>query len=317
MSAVRRDRVALNAIQWINIKADPTDPDSVDLWRFTDPTFRDDYPGVLREIREAGFSAVMMEVLPTQTLQDFRSMVEESGLALAPGYASIAIPRDHGVNLAPGSSERIHWFDGVRRKAEESNFFGLDTLFLAPEVSWLPTAVRMQEAVAVGAGFSQQRLDEQIEFLAEATDVLAREGVRAGLHNHVGTWIETEDEIEQTLAAIPSLGASFDVGHLAWAGIDATAMIARHGERVIDLHVKDLDLRVAEATRATPTPYRAATNAGLFLEPGLGHLDLDAMLSALGEEFEGWIIIEVDRASMDPSLSAKVSAEWMRKTFAE
>ncbi|MDF2990518.1 MAG: Inosose dehydratase [Microbacterium sp.] len=317
MNAVRRDRVALNAIQWINIKADPTDPDSEDLWRFTDPTFRDDYPGVLREIREAGFSAVMMEVLPTQTLQDFRSMVDESGLALAPGYASIAIPSDHGVSLAPGSSERIHWFDGVRRKAEESNFFGLGTLFLAPEVSWLPTAVRMQEAVAVGAGFSPQRLDEQIEFLAEATDVLAREGVRAGLHNHVGTWIETEDEIEQTLAAIPSLGASFDVGHLAWAGIDAAAMIARHGERVIDLHVKDLDLRVAEATRATPTPYRAATDAGLFLEPGLGHLDLDAMLSALGEEFEGWIIIEVDRASMDPSLSATVSAEWMRKTFAE
>ena len=171
---------------------------------------------VLRQIREAGFDAVMMEVLPTQTLQDFQAMIAESGLGLAPGYASIAIPSDHGVALAPGTAERVHWFDGIRRKAEESAFAGLDTVFLAPEVSWGPGAVRMLEAVAVGAGFSQSRLDEQIEFLAEATDVLQREGIRTGLHNHVGTWIETEDEIEQTLAAIPDLesslgGATFTV----------------------------------------------------------------------------------------------------------
>ncbi|MDQ1169269.1 sugar phosphate isomerase/epimerase [Microbacterium proteolyticum] len=146
--------------------------------------------------------------------------------------------------------------------------------------------------------------------------MLRREGIRAGLHNHVGTWIETEDEIEQTLAAIPGLGASFDVGHLEWAGLDAATIIARHADRVIDLHVKDLDMTVVEASRATPTPYRTATDAGIFLEPGLGHLDLDRMLAALPEAFAGWIIIEVDRASMDPWESAKVSAEWMNRTFA-
>jgi inosose dehydratase len=315
MNGLRRDRVALNAIQWINVKADPSDPNSEDLWRFADPAFRSDYPDVLRQIREAGFDAVMMEVLPTQTLHDFQAMIAESGLVLAPGYASIAIPSDHGVALAPGTAERVHWFDGIRRKAEESAFAGLDTVFLAPEVSWGPGAVRMLEAVAVGAGFSQSRLDEQIEFLAEATDVLQREGIRTGLHNHVGTWIETEDEIEQTLAAIPDLGASFDVGHLEWAGIDAATMIARHADRLVDLHVKDLDMTVATASRANPTPYRTATNAGLFLEPGLGHLDLDGMLAALPEAFTGWIIIEVDRASMEPFASAKVSAEWMNRTF--
>lgn len=315
MSGPRRDRVALNAIQWINVKADPADPDSEDLWLFSDPAFRSAYPDVLRQIREAGFSAVMMEVLPTQTLQDFGAMIIESGLALAPGYASIAIPGDHGQTLVAGTSERVHWFDGIRRMAEQSAFAGLDTVFLAPEMSWAPNAVRTLEAVAVGAGFSQPRLDEQIEFLAEATAVLRHEGIRAGLHNHVGTWIETEDEIEQTLAAIPDLGASFDVGHLEWAGIDAAAMIARHADRLVDIHVKDLDLTVAEASRATPTPYRAATDAGIFLEPGLGHLDLDRTLAALPEGFDGWIIIEVDRASMDPFDSAKVSAEWMNRTF--
>lgn len=310
--SVRADRIALNPIQWANVKADPSDPDSDDLWLFADPAFRADYPGILRAIREAGFAAVMMEVLDTQTLQDYARMVADAGLTLAPGYASIALPEDHGVALAAGSAEEVRWFDGVRRKAEESNFFGLDTVFLAPEMSWSDTAVRNNVSVAVGAAFDAGRLDRVIDMIGRSAEVLRAEGVRAGLHNHIGTWIETEHEIESTLAAIPAdlLGASFDIGHLAWAGIDPVAMVRRHADRVLDLHLKDLDLSVAERSRLTPTPYREATDAGIFLEPGLGDLDLDAVLAALPEEWAGWTIIEVDRASMDPIASAAVSWEW-------
>ena len=44
---------ALNAIQWINVKEDPNDLDSASLWRFADPAFVAEYPGVLRAIRDA------------------------------------------------------------------------------------------------------------------------------------------------------------------------------------------------------------------------------------------------------------------------
>jgi sugar phosphate isomerase/epimerase len=314
---VHRDRIALNAIQWINVKADPDDPGSANLWRYAEPDFRVDYPGVLGQIRQAGFGAVMMEVLATQTLQDYARMIRDSGLALAPGYASIGLPEDHGVRLEPGSAQRVHWFDDVRRKAEESNYCGLSTVFLAPEVSWEEGFVRTRDAVAVGAGFDQDRLDRQIEFIAEAAEVLRAEGVRAGLHNHAGTWIETEEEIEQTLAAIPAavLGASFDVGHLAWAGIDPEAMVRRHADRIVDLHVKDLDLGVAAASRAEPTPYQVAADRGLFLEPGLGGMDLSGILSALPGDFGGWVIIEVDQASMEPFASARTSWAWVEATI--
>jgi inosose dehydratase len=314
---VRRDRIALNAIQWINVKADPEDPQSPDLWRYDDPDFRADYPDVLAQIRDAGFGAVMMEVLATQTLQDFGRMIAESGLALAPGYASMPIPEDHRATLPHGSAERVHWFDGIRRKAEESNYFGLPTIFLAPEVGWDPQFVRTNVAVAAGTAFSQDRLDSQIEFIAEAAEVLHAEGILAGLHNHVGTWIETEDEIEQTLAAIPDrlLGASFDIGHLAWAGIDPVAMLLRHRHRIIDIHLKDLDTGVAAASRTEPTPYQVASDRGLFLEPGLGQLDLVGALNALPADFGGWVIVEVDKASMEPSASAKASWAWVEATI--
>ncbi|MBA8815701.1 inosose dehydratase [Microbacterium halimionae] len=311
-SALKRERVALNAIQWINLKSDPSDPSSEDLWLFADPAFRSDYPGVLKHIRDAGFTATMMEVLNTQTLQDYRRMIDDAGLTVAPGYANVWLPEDHGITLRTGSAEWVHWFDGVRRKAEESNFFGLSTIFLAPEVSWAPSTVRTQQAVGVGAAFDSGRLDRVIDILGEAAEVLRSEGIHAGLHNHIGTWIETEEEIERTLAAIPDslLGASFDVGHLAWAGIDPAMMIERHASRLVDLHLKDLNMSIAGQSRNTPTPYRAATDAGIFLEPGLGQLDLDGIISALPDDWDGWTIIEVDRASMDPTESAAVSWAW-------
>jgi len=312
-ATLRRDRVALNPLQWINLQADPTDPDSGSRWRYAEPGFRADYPGVLAAVRDAGWPAVMLEVLATQTLQDYGRLIAEADLALAPGYASIGLPEDHDVQLKPGSAERIHWFDGVRRKAEESATFGLDTVFLAPEVGFGPSFPRTHRAVAVGADFRVDRLERQTALLGEAAEVLAAEGVRAGLHNHVGTWVETEAEIDHVLASLPAdlLGASFDVGHLVWAGIEPITLLQRYQDRLVDLHIKDLDLDVAAASRSRPTSYDRATNDGVFLEPGLGRIDLDGVIGALPSDFDGWIIVEVDRASIPPAESAALSWRWI------
>lgn len=303
-------KFALNAIQWINVKEDPDDLDSASLWRFADPSFVSEYPEVLREIKDAGFSATMMEVLDTQTLQNYAAMIADAGLALAPGYVQVPLASDHGGRLERGTFERIHWFDGVRRKAEESNYFGLTTIFLAAEVD--QTAIRWTKP-AVGHDFSQERLDELTDLIDEAVDVLNAEGVKPGLHNHVGTWIETQQEYEHVLDSIDGsrLGAAFDIGHLEWAGISAKEAIEKWSDRVQDLHLKDLDLDLARRTREGELTYERATDLGLYREPGLGGLDLVGTLAALPDGFDGWIIIEVDRASMDPVASARHTAAWV------
>lgn len=313
--AVKDLKFALNAIQWINVKEDPDDLDSASLWRFADPSFVAEYPGVLRAIKDAGFDATMLEVLDTQTLQNYAAMVAESGLALAPGYVQVPLASDHGGRLERGTFERIHWFDGVRRKAEESNYFGLKTIFLAAEVD--QTAIRWQQP-AVGADFSQDRLDELTDLIDEAVDVLNAEGVKPGLHNHVGTWIETQHEYEHVLQSIDAarLGAAFDIGHLEWAGISAKDAIAKWSERVQDLHLKDLDLDLARRSREEGLTYERATDLGLYLEPGLGQIDLRGTLEALPEGWDGWVIIEVDRASMDPIASARHTAGWVAEITA-
>ncbi|UJP10519.1 sugar phosphate isomerase/epimerase [Microbacterium sp. KUDC0406] len=303
-------KFALNAIQWINVKADPADFDSESLWRFADPAFVAEYPGVLAAIRDAGFDATMLEVLDTQTLQNYAAMIADSGLAVAPGYVQVPLASDHGGRLERGTFERIHWFDAVRRKAEESNYMGLSRIFLAAEVDQQGSRWHRP---AVGHDFSQDRLDELTDLIDEAVDVLNAEGVRPGLHNHVGTWIETAQEYEHVLNSIDvsRLGAAFDIGHLEWAGIDSKEALATWGDRVQDLHLKDLDLQIARRTREEGLGYEYSTDLGLYREPGLGDLDLPGILSTLHDDFDGWIIIEVDRASMDPADSAHHTARWV------
>jgi len=315
--SLRRSQIALNPIQWTNLPPDPSVPGDTGRWRYGEPSFRDDYPEVLAAVAAAGFDATMMEVLDTQTLQDYERMVRAAGLRVAPGYASIALPADHGAEIERGTAEWARWFNGVRRKAEESVYFGLDTVFLAPEV--LYGSPRWSERTAVGHLADPDRLKRQIDMLEEAARVLQQEGVRAGLHNHVGTWIETEDEIEAVLAAIdPSLlGASFDIGHLAWAGMDPAAVVARHADRIVDLHIKDLDLSIAERTRREPGPYAAVASEDFFLEPGRGDVDIDGVLAALPSDFGGWLVIEVDQVHRDPDASAALSRAWVEATFAE
>jgi inosose dehydratase len=242
-------------------------------------------------------------------------MLAGVGLRPAPGYVQVGLPEDFGQSLRRGSAEWVRWLDPVRRRAEESAFLGLDSVFLASDMAF-DGRPRIRE-VATGAAFRQDRLDRLVELFTDAAEVLKGEGVRAGAHNHVGTWLETEYEIDYLMEQTdPSLlGASFDVGHLAWAGIDYVELIRRYRERMIDVHLKDLDLSIAAASRARPTTYYTVADQRFFLEPGLGDLDLAGVLSALGDDFGGWLIIEVDRASMEPFRSARYSWTWVESHF--
>ncbi|GAB3397239.1 sugar phosphate isomerase/epimerase [Humibacter soli] len=315
---ITRSQVALNALQWINLKQPPGGPADKPIWLYDDPAWRSEQPAVHRQVKKAGFDNVMLEVLNTQTLQAYRRMLDSVELAPAPGYVDIGLPEDNGIGLVKGSAEWVRWFDRVRRRAEETNFMGLNSVFLAGQLIFDGNP-RIAEATAVGAAFRQDRLDRVVEYIGEAAAVLKAEGVRAGLHNHIGSWIETEYEIDYVLDNVDPdiLGASLDIGHLAWAGIDYRAMLRKHKSRLLDLHVKDMDLSIAAASRSHPTPYYEVADQRFFLEPGLGDIDLDGVLDDLAEGFDGWLIIEVDRASMEPFESAKFSWNWVEQHIPE
>lgn len=311
-----RDHFSLNTLQWIVVEIPEAHDSHGEVgWEFDRVSFLDRQLPVLQGVKDAGFDKVMLEVLPTQTLQSYRRRVEDVGLDVTPGYIQVALPEDFGQHLEPGSEAEFHWFDDIRRRAEETLFMGLDRVFLSPKMD--RGKPRIEVAAAIGFEADRARLDRMANAVGKAAEILKAEGVTAALHNHVGTWIETEEEYDYVLDAVPSslLSIGPDLGHLAWTGVDIVDWVASHAERISDLHVKDIDSSIAAETRRGQVPYYWHFRQRFFLEPGQGDLPLVEALAQLPDDFDGTVLVEVDSPSMEPFESAKTSWAWIAENY--
>jgi inosose dehydratase len=258
---------------------------------------------IYRQIRAAGYDAVHAEVPPGMSLADYRSLLSDTGLAPAPGYFQAPFAQ----------SEQLHAIrEEAARIAGQHAALGLDRIFIADQLGATPERMATP---AVGTGFDQDRLDRALENLGIVAEAMTAEGVVPCLHQHVGSLIETEKELEAAMAAIdPSvLLLGPDTGHLLWVGADPAAVIERHRDRIGAVHLKDLRAARVERWRADRGDFRAALAGHIWTEPGRGDLDLDAVLEVLNR-FDGWYVVEVDVADQpSPQQSAEVSAAWVHQ----
>jgi inosose dehydratase len=287
-------KVALNPIQWF-ASADG----------YHDRSKGPSLDAVLALVRRAGFRAVPAAVPAGMDAADYRGRLEEAGLLPAPGYFAVPSPEQ---NVSQAET-----LENARKAARQQAAFGQTHMFIACGMPPLDS-VRLQKP-AVGAGEDRGRLDLITDRIGRAAEVLAREGVKAALHPHVGTWIETEAETRHVLGAVSDAVLAFgpDTGHLAWARADVPGMFRDFRARIPVLHVKDIQTKVRDESLAAGRTYPQTVLAGLWAEPGAGDLDLEGLIAGLGETFDGWIIIEVDRPALPPLESAQTSARWARK----
>jgi inosose dehydratase len=132
---------------------------------------------------------------------------------------------------------------------------------------------------------------------ARAVQALAGEyGLTFALHPHVGTLIETDDQVQRALA-VTDVGWCLDTGHLMIGGTDPAAFARRHGERVSHVHLKDVDAAIAAELMAGRLSLLEATRAGLFVPLGQGAAPVAQTLQALNEHgYDGWLVLEQDTA---------------------
>ncbi|HYZ64692.1 MAG TPA: myo-inosose-2 dehydratase [Acetobacteraceae bacterium] len=129
---------------------------------------------------------------------------------------------------------------------------------------------------------------------------MQREGVRIAFHHHMGTVIETADEVDRLMAGTgPSVGLLFDTGHLAFAGSDPAAVSRRWAHRINHVHAKDVRPAVLEQARRERWSFLDSVVAGVFTVPGDGMVDFDsALLPLRAVGYGGWMIVE---AEQDPA----------------
>jgi len=123
-------------------------------------------------------------------------------------------------------------------------------------------------------------------------------GFQAGLHNHMGQMVETQDEVDRCMAQTNPKAFHFspDTAHLYLAGCDVARTLEKHSNRLMLADYKD--------AHRLPNTKPDAFDRESIVDLGDGEIDFPAchrVLKSIG--FTGWLIVDLDIARRNPRAS--------------
>ncbi|XRQ11859.1 myo-inosose-2 dehydratase [Actinomadura welshii] len=213
---------------------------------------------------------------------------------------------------APGMRERT-----LRAFQEQLDFMGaiggneIVVAELTRAVHQQPVALQANKPV-----FDDAEWALLLAGLDELGERAAAAGMRLCYHHHMGTGVQTREEVERLLAGTDPARVHLllDTGHLAWSGDDPLALARERADRIGHVHLKDLRADVLERARREDPSFHDAILAGIFTVPGDGMLDFVPVLRALDEGgYAGWLVVEAeqDPAKAEPLAYAKKAREYL------
>ena len=144
---------------------------------------------------------------------------------------------------------------------------------------------------------------------------LESEGMRMAYHHHMGTVIQSEEEVERMMAGTQRVGLLLDTGHLTVAGGDPLRALKRHAKRITHVHCKDVrEDKLADA-RKRDLSFLDAVLGDVFAVPGDGSIDFEPVLAGLAKEgYAGWLVVEADQdpAKAHPLTHARIGHDCLR-----
>jgi inosose dehydratase len=130
--------------------------------------------------------------------------------------------------------------------------------------------------------------------LDRVADRAAERGVLAVVHPHMGTLVESAEDVQRVVEE-SHIGLCIDTGHLAAAGADPVAITLANLDRVKHVHLKDVDTATAARVVAREISFSDAVAGGMWRVLGTGDVDVEAMIRALqGAGYDGWYVLEQD-----------------------
>ncbi|MGV2122246.1 myo-inosose-2 dehydratase [Agrobacterium vitis] len=147
------------------------------------------------------------------------------------------------------------------------------------------------EWAAFGAG---------VEALAEFA---AAQGIALVYHHHMGTIVESEEEIDKLMANTgPHAKLLLDTGHCLFGGGNPERVATNYMSRVGHIHAKNIRPVIAKQVRDEKLSFLEGVRRGVFTVPGdsEGGVNFPPVLKIAGEHgYEGWLVIE---AEQDPDV---------------
>lgn len=128
-------------------------------------------------------------------------------------------------------------------------------------------------------------------------------GIKLCFHHHMGTVVQTEEEIDRLMANTdPELfGLLFDCGHLAYCGEDYMSVLNKYADRIRHVHLKDIRPEKVEQVKREHLSFLQGVRLGTFTVPGDGVIDFKPIFDVFEKTgYEGYVLVE---AEQDPAIA--------------
>ncbi|OBB32341.1 inosose dehydratase [Mycolicibacterium peregrinum] len=130
--------------------------------------------------------------------------------------------------------------------------------------------------------------------LDRLSGIASEAGLLAVLHPHVGTMVETRDDVDRVLAG-STIPLCLDTGHLLIGGTDPLELAKAVPHRIKHTHLKDVNAALAAKVQSGEISYTDAVRAGMYTPLGTGDIDIAGIVSVLQNNgFDGWFVMEQD-----------------------
>ncbi len=232
---------------------------------------------VLREMRELGLEATEFGPqgwLPEQPLERSR-VLSDAGLQAVGAFVPVLL-HDSEHDPVPGVSRELDAFEAA----------GGDTLVLA--------AATGTDGYDARPELTDAEWDTLLTNLDRLVDLAVSRGIRPTLHPHVGTLVETRDDVLRVLAG-SKVPLCLDTGHLLIGGTDPVELAREYADRITHVHAKDVSKPIAEKVRAGEISYTDAVRQGIYVPLGTGDVDFQTIVAELtAAGYDGWYVLEQD-----------------------
>ena len=133
--------------------------------------------------------------------------------------------------------------------------------------------------------------------LSNLADYCLDKGVPLSFHHHMGTVVETQNEIEQLMDNTrESVGLLLDTGHLLFANGDYEKIISAFGNRINHVHAKDIRENILKKVDKTKDSFLDCVLNGIFTVPGDGCINYRKFIKRLKDiKYSGWIVVEAEQ----------------------
>jgi inosose dehydratase len=285
------ERIAGGPITW-GVTGDPGHSHQMDRER------------VLREMADVGLVATELGpdgFLPSDP-GELRDYVSACGLRVAGGFVPAVLHRtdrfDADLGYFVRAARQLAAVEGeVLVLGPDTHLDGLDMPIEMDDTEWRTFLANLR----------------RVQDLADG------HGLRTALHPHWGMAIQEAAHVDRLMAS-SDVGLCLDTGHLFLGGADPVEIAQQAPERVVHVHLKDVDAALARQLRADELTFDQGVRQGLFRALGQGDVDIASVIEVLESGgFDGWYVLEQDTAfdaepapGAGPVVDARASVEFLR-----